>query len=92
MALGGLTEPFKRYSPLHERTIVNYLWSIGYHPFGPFASTSTISRVYRDTVIRNHITTRITFALKNLELANQEIDDFAKVLFIRLFLIDSLIH
>lgn len=78
MSLGGLTEPFKHYSFVHKSIIADYLWSIGYHPFGPFASTTTVSRVYIDTIIRNHITSRVNFALQNLDLVAEEIDRFAK--------------
>jgi hypothetical protein len=81
MSLSGLTEPFKRYSPIHQNLIVDYLWAIGYHPFGPFASTTTLSQVYIDAIIRNHIISRVDFALKNLALVTKEIDDFAKVRF-----------
>lgn len=77
-ALGALNMPFQRYSPLHARVQQSHLWSNGHHPFGPYATTTGLSRIYVDMVMRNSIVSRLDQALNKIHKAIARIDQFAK--------------
>lgn len=47
-AVGGLVAPYERASRVHERPVLNWLWAVGYHPFGPFSNSSGISLMLHD--------------------------------------------
>lgn len=47
-AVGGLSAPYERASHIHERPVLNWLWAVGCHPFGPFSNTSRISQMLHD--------------------------------------------
>ncbi|WJZ86739.1 hypothetical protein VitviT2T_006171 [Vitis vinifera] len=50
-AVGGLSAPYEKASHVHARPIVNWLWSAGCHPFGPFSNTSQMSQMLQDVAL-----------------------------------------
>jgi hypothetical protein len=50
-AVGGLSAPYERASRIHERHVVNWLWAVGYHLFGPFSNSSQISQILQDVAL-----------------------------------------
>ncbi|PWZ27838.1 hypothetical protein Zm00014a_027378 [Zea mays] len=50
-AVGGLSAPYERASHIHERHVVNWLWAVGYHLFGPFSNSSQISQILQDVAL-----------------------------------------
>ncbi|RVW19454.1 hypothetical protein CK203_114597 [Vitis vinifera] len=65
-AVGGLSAPYEKASHVHERPIVNWLWSVGCHPFGPFSNTSQMSQMLQDVALRNAIYARVDSALHRI--------------------------
>ncbi|XBH85368.1 hypothetical protein VPH35_073293 [Triticum aestivum] len=65
-AVGGLSTPYERASRIHERPIVNWLWSAGCHPFGPFSNSSQISQILQDVALRTTIYARVDAALRKI--------------------------
>jgi len=63
-ALGGLVPPGKHYSPLHNRTVQDWIMAVGHQPWGPFASTPGMSDLSTSLALRN-------FAITNLHVAHQ---------------------
>jgi len=55
----------------------NYLWATGHHPFGPFTSTSSLSQIYLDLILRNAILSRVTSALALVQKAVHRVDAFS---------------
>lgn len=49
--VGGLSAPYERASHIHERPILNWLWAVGCHPFGPFSNSSQISQMLKDAAL-----------------------------------------
>lgn len=77
-ALGALNTPLQRYSPLHSRVLQSHMWANGHHPFGPYATTTGISRVFVDMVTRNAVLSRLDQALKKIHKSIADVDRFAK--------------
>ena len=50
-AVGGLSAPYEKASHVHERPVVNWLWAVGCHPFGPFSNTSQVSQMLQDVAL-----------------------------------------
>ncbi|KAI3894774.1 hypothetical protein MKW92_030761 [Papaver armeniacum] len=44
----GVSPTHLKWSPRHNNTLVDYTWSIGQTPFGPFSESSTLSFVQKD--------------------------------------------
>eukprot|EP00029_Vermamoeba_vermiformis_P008839 TRINITY_DN4242_c0_g1_i1.p1 TRINITY_DN4242_c0_g1~~TRINITY_DN4242_c0_g1_i1.p1 ORF type:complete len:691 (+),score=188.86 TRINITY_DN4242_c0_g1_i1:62-2134(+) len=79
IALGGVTDPTKHYSRIREGLVEDYLWAVGYHPYGPFAHSDHLSDIFSDAVIRNHLTSKLHAAIHNVRKIIEEVDIFAKV-------------
>jgi hypothetical protein len=77
-ALGALNTPLQRYSPLHSRVLQSHMWANGYHPFGPYTTTTGVSRVLVDMVARNAVLSRLDQALKKIHKGIAQVDRFAK--------------
>lgn len=54
-------------------------WTGRHHPFGPYATTTGISRVFVDMVTRNAVLSRLDQALKKIHKSIADVDRFAKV-------------
>lgn len=51
--LWGVTPTHLRWSAQHNNSIVDYTWSVGQTPFGPFSDMLSLSFVQRDAAPRN---------------------------------------
>ncbi|XVF28193.1 hypothetical protein REPUB_Repub15cG0007800 [Reevesia pubescens] len=76
-AVGGLSAPYEKGSHAHERTVVNWLWAAGCHPFGPFSNTSQISQMLQDVALRNTIYARVDSALRTIRDTSEAVQSFA---------------
>ncbi|KAK4767501.1 hypothetical protein SAY86_015251 [Trapa natans] len=76
-AVGGLTAPYEKASHVHERAVMNWLWSAGCHPFGPFSNTSQISQMLKDVALRNTIYARVDSALHKIRDTSEVVQAFA---------------
>lgn len=76
-AVGGLSAPYERASRIHERPIVNWLWSAGCHPFGPFSNSSQISQILQDVALRTTIYARVDAALRKIRGTSESVQSFA---------------
>ncbi|XP_021730361.1 uncharacterized protein LOC110697296 [Chenopodium quinoa] len=76
-AVGGLSAPFERASHVHERPVLNWLWAVGCHPFGPFSNTSRISQMLHDVAQRNTIYAHVDSALRRIRDTSQAVQAFA---------------
>lgn len=47
------------WSPRHNTTLVDYTWSVGQTPFGPFSDISSLSFVQKDAAKRNVLLTSL---------------------------------
>eukprot|EP00003_Mantamonas_plastica_P025575 TRINITY_DN5042_c0_g1_i3.p1 TRINITY_DN5042_c0_g1~~TRINITY_DN5042_c0_g1_i3.p1 ORF type:complete len:832 (+),score=235.54 TRINITY_DN5042_c0_g1_i3:3-2498(+) len=77
-ALGGISAPTTRFSQLHQRSVTDFSWAIGAHPFGPFSNETQISQIFVDSVLRNSIISRINAAFHTIQESVALVDDFAK--------------
>lgn len=76
-AVGGLSAPYEKASLVHERPVLNWLWSTGCHPFGPFSNTSQISKMLQDVALRNTIYARVDSALRKIRDMSESVQSFA---------------
>ncbi|XP_010649483.2 uncharacterized protein LOC100265399 [Vitis vinifera] len=76
-AVGGLSAPYEKASHVHARPIVNWLWSAGCHPFGPFSNTSQMSQMLQDVALRNTIYARVDSALHRIRDTSEYVQTFA---------------
>ncbi|CBI22828.3 unnamed protein product, partial [Vitis vinifera] len=72
-----LSAPYEKASHVHERSIVNWLWSAGCHPFGPFSNTSQMSQMLQDVALRNTIYARVDSALHRIRDTSEYVQTFA---------------
>lgn len=76
-AVGGMSAPYEKVSHVHERPVVNWLWSTGCHPFGPFSNTSQISQMLHDVALRSMIYARVDAALRKIRDTSETVQSFA---------------
>lgn len=76
-AVGGLSAPYEKASHVHERSVVNWLWAAGCHPFGPFSNTSQVSQMLQDVALRNTIYARVDSALHRIRETSEAVQTFA---------------
>ncbi|CAO2835101.1 unnamed protein product [Amaranthus hypochondriacus] len=76
-AVGGLVAPYERASRVHERPVLNWLWAVGYHPFGPFSNSSGISHMLHDVARRNTIYAHVDSALRRIRDTSEAVQAFA---------------
>lgn len=76
-AVGGLSAPYERASHIHERPVLNWLWAVGCHPFGPFSNTSRISQMLHDVARRNTIYSHVDSALRRIRDTSEAVQAFA---------------
>ena len=75
-SLGGLESPLVRVTGEQQEAREDFAWILGYHPFGPFSSATSLSTALTGSVIRNHIISRIHVAFDLVQEAQWEIDHF----------------
>ncbi|GAB4832160.1 hypothetical protein Ancab_006177 [Ancistrocladus abbreviatus] len=73
-SMWGVSPTHLVWSPTHNSTLVDYTWSVGQTPFGPFSEISSLSFVQKDAARRNILLTwlneSITSAIDVLESVN----------------------
>ncbi|KAJ7566050.1 hypothetical protein O6H91_02G086100 [Diphasiastrum complanatum] len=89
--VAGLVAPYERASHVHQRPLVNWLWSCGHHPFGHFSNTSGLSQSLLDTALRNSIYARVDQALRTIRASTESVQSFANK-YLRTPLGDAMIH
>ncbi|XP_010502941.1 PREDICTED: uncharacterized protein LOC104780160 [Camelina sativa] len=58
-SMWGVSSTHLTWSPRHNTTLVDYTWSIGQTPFGPFSDISSLSFVQKDAAKRNVLLTSL---------------------------------
>ncbi|KAK1312039.1 hypothetical protein QJS10_CPA07g00343 [Acorus calamus] len=58
-SLWGVSPTHLTWSPQHNHTTVDYTWSVGRTPFGPFSDSMSVSFVQRDAAKRNVLLTSL---------------------------------
>ncbi|KAK9090662.1 hypothetical protein Sjap_023839 [Stephania japonica] len=62
-SMWGVSPTHLVWSSRHNSTIVDYTWSVGQTPFGPFSETSSLSFVQRDAARRNVLLTTLNYTI-----------------------------
>ncbi|XP_026665918.2 uncharacterized protein LOC103721331 [Phoenix dactylifera] len=62
-SMWGVSPTHLSWSPEHNSTLVDYTWSVGQTPFGPFAETLSLSFVQRDAARRNVLLTTLNYSI-----------------------------
>lgn len=75
--VGGLSAPYERASHIHERPVLNWLWAVGCHPFGPFSNSSQISQMLQDVALRITIYAQVDSALRKIRETSESVQSFA---------------
>ncbi|KAI4351603.1 hypothetical protein L6164_005947 [Bauhinia variegata] len=64
-SMWGVSPTHLSWSPRHNNTLVDYTWSIGQTPFGPFSELSSLSFVQRDAARRNTLLTTLNYSISS---------------------------
>ncbi|KAJ7974444.1 Transmembrane protein [Quillaja saponaria] len=64
-SMWGVSPTHLSWSPRHNDTFVDYTWSIGQTPFGPFSEISTLSFVQKDAARRNVLLTSLNYSISS---------------------------
>uniref|UniRef100_A0A453SBW0 DUF7906 domain-containing protein n=1 Tax=Aegilops tauschii subsp. strangulata TaxID=200361 RepID=A0A453SBW0_AEGTS len=59
----GVSPTHQSWSPEHNATVVDYTWSTGHTPFGPFSETKSLSFVQKDAARRNVLLTTLNYTI-----------------------------
>lgn len=62
-SMWGVSPTHLSWSPRHNSTLVDYTWSVGQTPFGPFSETLSLSFVQKDAARRNILLTSLNYSL-----------------------------
>ncbi|PIA27951.1 hypothetical protein AQUCO_07400056v1 [Aquilegia coerulea] len=62
-SMWGVAPTHLVWSPRHNSTLVDYTWSIGQTPFGPFSEASSLSFVQKDAARRNVLLTSLNYTI-----------------------------
>ncbi|XP_057969081.1 uncharacterized protein LOC131158316 [Malania oleifera] len=62
-SMWGVSPTHLMWSPSHNSTLVDYTWSVGQTPFGPFSDISSLSFVQKDAARRNVLLTSLNFTI-----------------------------
>ncbi|PON95897.1 Transmembrane protein [Trema orientale] len=62
-SMWGVSPTHLLWSPRHNTTLVDYTWSIGQTPFGPFSEISSLSFVQKDAARRNVLLTSLNYTI-----------------------------
>ncbi|CAI9109634.1 OLC1v1009493C1 [Oldenlandia corymbosa var. corymbosa] len=64
-SMWGVSPTHLMWSPRHNSTLVDYTWSIGQTPFGPFSEISSLSFVQKDAAKRNVLLTTFNYTISS---------------------------
>ncbi|KAG9159883.1 hypothetical protein Leryth_005642 [Lithospermum erythrorhizon] len=64
-SMWGVSPTHLVWSPRHNNTLVDYTWSVGQTPFGPFSEISSLSFVQKDAARRNVLLTSLNFSVSS---------------------------
>lgn len=62
-SMWGVSPTHLLWSPRHNSTLVDYTWSIGQTPFGPFSEISSLSFVQKDAARRNVLLISLNYTI-----------------------------
>lgn len=62
-SMWGVSPTHLLWSPMHNSTLVDYTWSVGQTPFGPFSEISSLSFVQKDAARRNVLLTSLNYSI-----------------------------
>ncbi|XVF58205.1 hypothetical protein PTKIN_Ptkin07bG0045300 [Pterospermum kingtungense] len=62
-SMWGVSPTHLLWSPTHNSTLVDYTWSVGQTPFGPFSEIASLSFVQKDAARRNFILTSLNYSI-----------------------------
>lgn len=62
-SMWGVSPTHLLWSPRHNTTLVDYTWSVGQTPFGPFSEISSLSFVQKDAAKRNVLLTSLNYSV-----------------------------
>ncbi|MBA0799583.1 hypothetical protein Gohar_010092, partial [Gossypium harknessii] len=62
-SMWGVSPTHLLWSPTHNSTLVDYTWSVGQTPFGPFSEVMSLSFVQKDAARRNFLLTSLNYSL-----------------------------
>lgn len=62
-SMWGVSPTHLSWSPRHNSSSVDYTWSIGQTPFGPFSELSSLSFVQKDAARRNVLLTSLNYSV-----------------------------
>lgn len=62
-SMWGVSPTHLLWSPRHNSTLVDYTWSVGQTPFGPFSEISSLSFVQKDAARRNVLLTSLNYSI-----------------------------
>lgn len=65
-SMWGIAPTHLSWSFQHNQTYVDYTWSVGQTPFGPFSTSSSLSFVQRDAAKRNALLTTLSYTEMSL--------------------------
>ncbi|XP_058085076.1 uncharacterized protein LOC131232686 [Magnolia sinica] len=64
-SMWGVSPTHLTWSPWHNSTLVDYTWSIGQTPFGPFSESLSLSFVQKDAAQRNVLLTALNYSISS---------------------------
>lgn len=64
-SMWGVSPTHLSWSPRHNSTLVDYTWSVGQTPFGPFSESLTMSFVQKDAARRNVLLTSLNYSISS---------------------------
>ncbi|KAL9233773.1 hypothetical protein vseg_008727 [Gypsophila vaccaria] len=64
-SMWGVSPTHLTWSPTHNSTLVDYTWSVGQTPFGPFSEISSLSFVQKDAARRNVLLTSLNYSISS---------------------------
>ncbi|KAK7271742.1 hypothetical protein RJT34_27889 [Clitoria ternatea] len=70
----GVSPTHMSWSPQHNDTLVDYTWSMGQTPFGPFSEIFTLSFVQKDAARRNVLLTSLNYSITSAKDVLQSIE------------------
>lgn len=64
-SMWGVSPTHMIWSSKHNTTLVDYTWSVGHTPFGPFSEVSSLSFVQKDAARRNVLLTTLNYTISS---------------------------
>ncbi|XVE68059.1 hypothetical protein DITRI_Ditri09bG0038600 [Diplodiscus trichospermus] len=73
-SMWGVSPTHLLWSPTHNSTLVDYTWSVGQTPFGPFSEISSLSFVQKDAARRNFLLTSLNYSITSAIAVLESLD------------------